>query len=175
MSSDLSWWLDEAAAVVALAREYGAQVIVNDRADIAVLAGADGVHVGQDDLSPALVRRVVGDTALVGLSTHTRAQATHAAATGASYLAVGPVFSTQTKDTGYGAVGLPLVAEAAEAAATVGRPLVAIGGITLDRAPEVLRAGAAAVAVISDLWVGGDPKSRVRAYLRTLERLLIGK
>jgi thiamine-phosphate pyrophosphorylase len=139
---------------------------------VARLCGAGGVHVGQDDLSPAAARAIVGRDAVVGLSTHTQAQVDAALSEPLSYLAVGPVFGTATKDTGYSAVGLDLVRYAAAAlarqAAQTGRPrreLVAIGGITLDRAVDVLQAGADSVAVISDLLGTGDPRARVREYL----------
>ncbi len=154
--------------VVALARAYGARVIVNDRADLARLAGADGVHVGQDDLAVSDARRLLGPTALVGLSTHTPAQIAAGAAEPASYLAVGPVFGTATKDTGYAPVGLELVRVAKSLAE--GKPIVAIGGITFETAPAVLAAGADAVAVIADLVAAGDPSARVRAYIDRLER-----
>jgi thiamine-phosphate pyrophosphorylase len=153
-----------ATAVVELGQPHGAQVIVNDRADVARLAGAAGVHVGQDDLSPADVRRVAGERAIVGLSTHTRDQIANAAGSSADYIAVGPVFGTQTKDTGYEAVGLDLV----RAGAAAGKPVVAIGGITLERAEAALAAGATSVAVISDLVSHGDPGARVRAFLDRL-------
>jgi len=87
------------------------------------------------------------------------------------YLAIGPVFGTSTKDTGYYAVGLPMVSRAAELAAAAGRPVVAIGGITLDTAPAVIGAGAASVAVIADLLVGDAPEARVRAFLDRLSRV----
>jgi thiamine-phosphate pyrophosphorylase len=156
--------------VVALARPYGAVVVVNDRADIAKLAGADGVHVGQDDLDPASVRRILGAHALVGLSTHSLEQVRAAAAEPASYIAVGPVFGTGTKDTGYAEVGTALIGKAAALLRTLGasQPVVAIGGITLERAPDVIRAGATSVAVISDLLSTGHPAERVREYLRVL-------
>jgi thiamine-phosphate pyrophosphorylase len=147
-----------------MAHGADAEVVVNDRADIARLAGADGVHVGQDDLAPALVRTIVGDAAIVGLSTHTPAQLTAARDAPVTYVAIGPVFATATKATGHEALGL----DGVRAAAGQGRPLVAIGGITLERAPDVLRAGAASVAVISDLLSTGDPEGRVREYLRRL-------
>jgi len=134
-----------------MCREAGAIFVVNDRADLAALCGADGVHVGQDDLSPAHVRTVVGSDAIVGLSTHDDAQIADAVAQPVSYLAIGPVFGTVTKATGYEAVGLDQVRRAAAAAHQAGLPLVAIGGITLVRAASVLNAGADAVAVISDL------------------------
>ncbi|MGE5245044.1 MAG: thiamine phosphate synthase [Betaproteobacteria bacterium] len=161
-------FLEIAAAVVARARGAGATVVINDRADVARLAHADGVHVGQDDLGPAAVRRVLGADAIVGRSTHTSEQMARALGEPISYLAIGPVFATATKATGYAPVGLEGVARAAAAARARGVPVVAIGGITLDRAPEVLAAGAASVAVITDLLTGGDPSARVRAYLDRL-------
>ena len=105
---------------------------------------------------------------MVGLSTHSLEQLERALDEPVDYVAIGPVFGTTTKDTGYEAVGIDLVREAARRATARGRPLVAIGGITLDRAAEVVRAGAASVAVISDLVSTGDPEARVRAYLRQL-------
>jgi thiamine-phosphate pyrophosphorylase len=153
-----------ADALVRLAHEAGAQLIVNDRADVARLAHADGVHVGQDDLSVDDARAIVGPDAIVGVSTHDDGQIAAAARTSATYIAVGPVYGTTTKDTGYDARGLDLVRRAA----ATGRPVVGIGGITLDRAPDVLAAGAASVAVISDLLTGGDPGARVRQFLGRL-------
>jgi len=148
-------------AVVAEGRARDAAVIVNDRADLARLSGADGVHVGQDDLSVEDARRLLGEDAIVGLSTHTAEQVTGAVSTAATYIAVGPVFGTSTKDTGYDAVGLDLIRRARRA---TDRPIVAIGGVTLDNAAEAIAAGATMVAVIADLLLGGDPASRVRAY-----------
>ena len=159
---------DTAAAVVELAHSAGAVAIVNDRADIARLAGADGVHVGQDDLTPSAVRTIVGEAAIVGLSTHTAEQVERAALEPISYLAIGPVFGTRTKATGYDAIGLERVRDAAARARARGLPLVAIGGITLENARSVSDAGAASVAVISDLLAGGAPESRVRAFLQAL-------
>jgi thiamine-phosphate pyrophosphorylase len=152
--------------VVELAQPYGAAVIVNDRADLARLSGAAGVHVGQEDLAPADARAIVGERALVGYSTHTIPQIDQAAREPVDYIAVGPIFGTRTKATGYDAVGLDLVAAAARRAE--GRPVVGIGGITLETAASVIAAGAAAVAVISDLLAEGNPSDRVAAYLRQL-------
>lgn len=166
------WLLQCAEAVVARAAAYDdAVVIVNDRADIARLSGARGVHVGQEDLTPAAVRWIVGGDALVGLSTHTREQLADALSEPVSYVAIGPVFGTDTKATGYAAVGLDGVRAAAHTARARGVPVVAIGGITLDRAQSVLDAGADAVAVITDLLVAGDPRARVAAYLGLLSRV----
>jgi thiamine-phosphate pyrophosphorylase len=152
--------------VVDAASAADASVIVNDRADLARLSGATGVHVGQDDLAPAAVRRLMGAHAIVGFSTHTTPQIERAAEEPIDYLAIGPVFGTQTKATGYVAVGREMVTQAARL--SNGRPVVAIGGITLESAPSVIAAGAAAVAVIGDLLAGGDPAGRVAAYLRAL-------
>lgn len=160
-SSSSAAQLTLARAAVAAAHASGAQLIVNDRADIARLAGADGVHVGQDDLAVDEVRGIVGDAAIVGLSTHDEAQLSAALRSSATYVAVGPIYRTSSKETGYAPRGLDLVRRAA----ALGRPIVAIGGITLERAPEVMAAGAASIAVISDL-LAVDPESRVRAFLR---------
>ena len=160
------------AQASAWARPLDAIVIVNDRADVALLAGAAGVHVGQDDLPAGAVRAWFPRLTLVGLSTHTQAQIDAAREDAPDYVAVGPVFGTATKATGYDAVGLDLVSYAARAggqgAARTERPVVAIGGITLERAPRVIEAGATSVAVISDLLIGGDPARRVRDYVRVL-------
>jgi len=156
-------FLSLAAAVVLEARRFGAAVIVNDRADLARMANAAGVHVGQDDL-PAAEVRAVAPAALIGLSTHSPEQVADGLSSAADYLAVGPIFGTNTKATGYDARGLDLV----RAAAGRGKPVVGIGGITLERAASVIQAGAAAVAVISDVLAGGDPEARTRDYLRAL-------
>jgi thiamine-phosphate pyrophosphorylase len=161
---------DTASAIVELARLCGATLIVNDRADIAKLAGAAGVHVGQDDLAASAVRALVGTSAIVGLSTHTIEQIEHAVTEPVSYVAVGPVFGTTTKDTGYNRIGLEMVRAAAARASARGLPLVAIGGITLQTARSVIDAGAASVAVIGDLLATGDPERRTREYLVALER-----
>jgi thiamine-phosphate pyrophosphorylase len=152
-----------ADAAVARTRGAGARLIINDRADVARLANADGVHVGQDDLSVPDVRHLLGRDAIVGVSTHTTDQVDAAGTTDATYIAVGPIYGTGTKETGYSARGLDLVRYAAR----LGRPIVAIGGITIANASEVIGAGATSVAVISDLLIG-DPAERVRAFLAAI-------
>jgi thiamine-phosphate pyrophosphorylase len=152
-----------ATAVVLDSQPFGATVIVNDRADIACMSKAGGIHVGQEDLTPAEVRAVAGPT-VVGLSTHSLEQVAEGLTSSADYLAVGPIFGTATKETGYDARGLRLV----QSAAGRGKPIVAIGGITLEGAPSVMAAGASSVAVISDLLTGGDPETRARDYLRVV-------
>jgi thiamine-phosphate pyrophosphorylase len=123
--------------------------------------------VGQDDLAPADARVQLGPDAILGVSTHDASQVARALQEPASYIAVGPIFGTRTKDTGYAAVGLDLVRAARRLGPTV--PIVAIGGITLDSAASVLEAGATAVAVIGDLLATGDPRARVEQYVRKLE------
>jgi thiamine-phosphate pyrophosphorylase len=161
-------FLDLANEMLQDTNAAGGTLIINDRADVAALSGAPGLHVGQEDLAPADARTVVGVEAIVGLSTHTQDQWERAVQEPISYMAIGPVFGTGTKDTGYHAIGLETVTRAAKAAAARQLPTVAIGGITLDNAAPVVAAGAASVAVISDLLTG-DPEDRCRAYLRMLE------
>lgn len=157
-------WTQEIAA---LAAPQGARVLVNDRCDAALMADAAGVHLGQDDLPPSVARRLLGPAAVVGISTHDATQVEAALRQPVSYLAVGPVHATRTKDTGCAPVGLEAVRRAARAAGD--RPVVAIGGITLETAPAVVAAGAASVAMIADLLGNGDPSERVRACLEALD------
>jgi thiamine-phosphate pyrophosphorylase len=140
--------------------------IVNDRADVAALAGASGVHIGQDDLSVEAARSLVGHSALVGVSTHNLDQFRAAAATSADYIAIGPVFETHTKSNPDPVVGTETVREARR---MTDKPIVAIGGITLERAPEVIAAGADSVAVISDILRAADSAKRARQYIELLE------
>lgn len=142
-----------ARAAVAAARASGARLVVNDRADVARIAGADGLHVGQDDLSPDDARAVIGPAMLLGVSTHGLAQLEAAASSPVDYVAIGPVFATRTKDDPDPVVGLEMVRRAR---AIVSRPLVAIGGITRANARLVIEAGADGVAVVSDLLDAPD-------------------
>jgi thiamine-phosphate pyrophosphorylase len=162
------WLLEMTDRLVAMAAPFNAQIIVNDRADVARLAGAAGVHVGQDDLAPEHVRALIGQHGVIGFSTHSIAQMDDAVQRPIDYVAVGPIFGTASKETGYDAVGLELVREAARRAAPRGLAVVAIGGITLDRAADVIAAGATSVAIISDLLSTGDPRARVSQYLDRL-------
>ena len=142
-------FLESAKAALVAARECGVQLIINDRADIAAAAGADGVHLGQDDLPVAAARELLGAKAIIGVSTHSVSQAEAATKLAIDYLALGPVFSTGTKDDTAPEVGLEGLKVVRS---KVGEfPLVAIGGITVDRALDVLQAGANSVAVISAL------------------------
>ncbi|HWI18541.1 MAG TPA: thiamine phosphate synthase, partial [Vicinamibacterales bacterium] len=149
-------FLELATRILEDTRAAGGTLIINDRADVAAVCGAHGLHVGQDDLSPADARAVIGASTFLGLSTHTEEQWEAAVLQPISYMAIGPAFSTGTKQTGYEAVGLGVIRAASTRAAAQGLPTVAIGGITIDNAVSVIEAGAASVAVISDL-VKGDP------------------
>jgi thiamine-phosphate pyrophosphorylase len=163
-------FLDLASRLRERADAAAACLIVNDRADIARLSGAAGVHVGQDDLPATAARAIVGEAAVLGLSTHNREQIDRGVLAPVTYIAIGPVFGTATKRTGYEAVGLARVRDASDRAAPRGISVVAIGGITLERAADVVEAGATSVAVITDLIAGGDPEARVRAYLDRLSQ-----
>jgi thiamine-phosphate pyrophosphorylase len=140
----------------------GIRFIVNDRADIAMLAGAGGVHVGQEDLGVEDARAICGPDRWVGVSTHTLEQLAAADRTSADYIAFGPIFSTATKKNPDPVVGTELLRKARQ---MTKKPLVAIGGITLQRAAEVYRAGADSLAVIRDLICAPNPGARAREYL----------
>jgi thiamine-phosphate pyrophosphorylase len=144
----------------------GLRFIVNDRADVAALADASGVHVGQEDLDVEEARVVIGESKLVGISTHNRAQFEQAAATSADYIAVGPIFSTSTKSNPDPVVGTEFVRQVRP---LTDKPIVAIGGITLERAAGVVQAGADSVAVISDILRAPDPGARARQFIEILE------
>jgi thiamine-phosphate pyrophosphorylase len=136
---------------VAIARQRGVKIVVNDRVDIALLAGADGVHLGQDDLPPSAARRILGPNAVIGVSTHTPEQARRALTDGvADYIAFGPVFKTTTKADHEPVAGLEKLAEIRRE--TLGAPLVAIGGIGLENLASVLGAGADSAAIISEFY-----------------------
>jgi thiamine-phosphate pyrophosphorylase len=173
--------LDQAIACLKLTREAGATLIINDRVDVALTAGADGVHLGQDDLSVDEAREILGEDKIIGVSTHSIDQFRAALETSANYIALGPVFPTLTKENTAPVIGLELVREARK---LTDRPLVAIGGINLGRAPEVIEAGADCVAVISALYplpekvdLGSKPEitMAVRNFLEILSSDAIGQ
>jgi len=157
--------LQAAQALNVTARQDGASFLLNDRPDIARLAGTNGVHLGQDDLELAAARKIVGTDALVGISTHSLEQFRSAAETDADYIAVGPIFETRSKAKPDPVVGLELIRQARQ---LTSRPIVAIGGITLERTADVIRAGANSVAVISDILAAKNPATRVKQYLEIL-------
>jgi thiamine-phosphate pyrophosphorylase len=158
-------WLSRAREVRIMTRQAGARLIVNDRADLARLAGADGVHLGQDDLSLRDARRIVGPSALIGVSTHEPPQLDQAVLAGASYLGVGPVFPSATKDFST----LAGLAYVGHAAATTTLPWFAIGGIDEDNLDEVLAAGATRIAVSAAVVSAERPRKAAAALKRRLD------
>ena len=144
----------------------GVTFVVNDRADVAAAAEASGVHIGQADLGAKAARSVIGTGKLLGVSTHNLDQFKEAAGTSADYIAVGPIFATSTKANPDPVVGLEFLRRVRP---LTDKPIVAIGGITLDHAAEVIQAGADCVAVIRDILLARDPGRRVRQYIELLE------
>jgi thiamine-phosphate pyrophosphorylase len=141
-----------------------ATLIMNDRPDLCLAAGFDGVHLGQEDLSPTAARKILGPGSWIGVSAHNLGQVKEADARATNYVAIGPVFATRSKRNPDPVIGLDGV-RAARAATR--KPLVAIGGITRANCRDVIEAGADCVAVISDLV--GSPRKSVEAFLRNLE------
>lgn len=156
----------QAQQIAALCRDLGADFVMNDRADIALLLNA-GLHLGQDDLLPSDGRRVLGDAGFIGFSTHNEMQLRAAVAEPIDYVALGPIFGTTSKQNPDAVVG---VDELRRLRPLTQRPLVAIGGITRANARSVIEAGADAVAVINDLFPeDGDIRGRVEAWLQDLK------
>ena len=156
---------DVSSAIAERVRQAGGIFIVNDRADVARLSRADGVHVGQEDLWVEQARRVLLPGQRLGVSTHTRTQFEEAEATSVDYLAFGPIFTTGSKERPDPVVGLDRLREMRT---LTRKPLVAIGGITLDNAASVIEAGADSVAVIHDLLAVEDIETRARKFLQVL-------
>ena len=160
---------ESARSLVEIARSIQAMVpdvplVVNDRADVALAAGAAGVHVGVDDLAPALLRRVVPPGFIIGASVGSEEEASRAV--GADYVGIGPVFATGSKSDAGTAIGAARFAELAKRCAV---PAVAIGGITSHRVAEVMAAGASGVAVISALFGASDPTLAAREIRSALD------
>jgi thiamine-phosphate pyrophosphorylase len=147
----------------ALRQAVGVKLIMNDRADLCLAAEFDGVHVGQDDLSPEGVRRIIGDELWLGVSTHNPKQVSDATKKPANYLAVGPVFATSSKADPDPVIGLEGVRQAK---LLTDKPLVAIGGITRENCRSVFAAGADSIAVISDLLT--EPRKSAEDFFRIL-------
>jgi len=139
----------DAKEALIIARKTDVKIIINDRVDIALALKADGVHLGQDDLPSAYARKILGEKAIIGFSTHNLKQAAEALKLPIDYLAIGPVFTTKTKENPEETVGVEILKKVREAIGDF--PLVAIGGITLENFREVLNEGADLVAVIGDL------------------------
>jgi thiamine-phosphate pyrophosphorylase len=154
---------EAAKEVISFAHSAGIKILINDRVDIAIAVGADGVHLGQDDLPAEFTRKLLGEHAIIGFSTHSLEQAISATALPINYIAIGPVFATTTKENPDPVIGTETVRTVREA---IGRiPLVAIGGINRDNCSAVLKAGASSVAIVGDLLK--DPDS-IAENLRTL-------
>lgn len=155
-----------AATLCPLVQSGGGAFIVNDRCDVALAVGADGVHLGQEDLPLADARAMLGGQKLIGISTHNLAQALEAEAGGADYIGYGPIFATMTKekpDPVVGVVGL------GEVRARLRIPIVAIGGITPRNVTEVMAAGADAVAAVSAILAAADPQAALGELLKAVQ------
>jgi thiamine-phosphate pyrophosphorylase len=152
----------EAREILNAVASSDVRVILNDRPDVAAMVGAGGVHVGQRDLAVEAARAIVGRRLWVGVSTHNLPELVDADHTSADYIAVGPVFPTGTKENPDPVVGIDLVRQARQ---VTRKPLVAIGGITVESAADLFRAGADSVAVIGDLLRAPDLAQRAREYV----------
>ena len=154
---------EEAVKAVTAAREAGVVLLINDRVDIAKMTGADGVHLGQDDLPPAAARELLGPDAIIGFSTHSLAEATAAASEPVDYIAFGPIFPTDTKSDTEPVVGLERLAQIRNALPKM--QIVAIGGINADNIAAVIEAGADSAAVISSAVAEGENIAKNLALL----------
>ncbi len=157
---------EECLRLRAMTREAGAAFIVNDDIDLALLVGADGVHVGQEDLPVAAVRTLVGEKMAIGLSTHSPQQARAAVSLGADYIGVGPIFATQTKDDVCAPVGLEYLDFVVR---EIGLPFVAIGGIKEHNLAEVAAHGARCLALVTEITQTQDIKMKIASLLHVLE------
>ncbi len=163
-TEQLAW----ARAIRTCTQRTNTLFFVNDRFDLALLAHADGVHLGQEDLAPAQIPQAARAKLFVGRSTHDRAQAEQALREAVDCIAFGPVFGTTSKESPYAAQGLERLAEIAALVAPI--PLVAIGGITLDNTPDVLRAGASSVAVLSAIAAAKNPQRAATQFCELFSR-----
>jgi thiamine-phosphate pyrophosphorylase len=159
-------FFQEAAEAFGIARERGLKIIINDRVDIALAIKASGVHLGQDDLPPEAARRLLGREVIIGFSTHNLYQARLAVKMPIDYIAIGPIFPTSTKPASEPPVGLEGLRQVRQAVGKI--PLVAIGGITAETSQDVLKAGADAIAVISDIWASSAQVSQTEHLLHRI-------
>ncbi len=158
---------DDALEALKIARAENVKIIINDRVDVALALKADGVHLGQDDLSPAEARKILGENAIIGFSTHNLEQLAEAVKMPIDYAAIGPVFTTKTKENPDETVGIEIVKKARKLIGNF--PLVAIGGINATNFLDVLSAGADSTAIISDLLAEAD---KIEAKLKSLQTQL---
>jgi thiamine-phosphate pyrophosphorylase len=171
-SSSTRAMVEEAGALAALCRARGVPFIVNDRLDLALAVDADGLHVGQDDLPPALARGLLGRGKLLGVSVGSVEEALRAKAEGADYLGASPIFATPTKSDAPRPMGLEGLRELA---AAMDLPIVAIGGINASNAEAVIEAGASGLAVVSAIVSMPDPEGAARALRAILESTRMGQ
>lgn len=155
----------ECVKIREMTAEAGVTFIVNDHVDLALAVEADGVHIGQDDMPPESVRRLVGEGVILGLSTHSPAQARAAVLSGVDYIGVGPIFPTSTKKDVCAAVGLEYLEYAIN---NINIPLVAIGGIKEHNISQVVRMGAKCIALVTEIVGAGDIKAKVAALNKAL-------
>jgi len=170
--------VEEARAIKQALAASGVPLLVNDRVDVALAAGADGVHVGQDDMAVADARRLLGERAIIGLSVKTSAQAREAPVDLLDYVAIGGVFATASKDNPdppVGADGLRAIADIVRSRAAKKLPIAAIAGIDHRNAGDVIAAGADGVAVISALSMTADPTAAARALRAVVDRALTAR
>jgi thiamine-phosphate pyrophosphorylase len=158
---------EECLKIRELTRVAGVTFIVNDRVDLAMLVGADGLHLGQDDLPPEAVREMVGEKMIIGLSTHSPAQATAAVRLGVDYIGVGPIFATNTKKDVSAPVGLEYLEYVVE---NIRLPFVALGGIKEHNIAEVYRRGARCIALVTEIVGARDIGAKVRALRKAIEK-----
>ena len=161
-------FLEEARTLAALCRRYGVPLIINDNVEVALASGADGVHVGQDDLTVEQVRRLAGDRLIVGVSAHSVEQALAAQAGGADYLGVGAVFATATKSDAHVLPRETL----AEICRAVDIPVVAIGGISADNLLQLAGTGVDGVALVSAIFSAPDIEGQCRKLRALSERMV---
>lgn len=158
----------EAEKALAIARETGVKILINDRVDLALSLKADGAHLGQDDLPPAEARKILGETAIIGFSTHSVEQAIAAVKFSIDYIAIGPIFETSTKENADAIVSLEGLKRVRESIGDF--PLVAIGGITQENARLCLEAGADSVAVIGCLLKEpGNIKQKTQEFFHAIQ------
>jgi thiamine-phosphate pyrophosphorylase len=155
-------FFEAALEAVKIGHSLRAQIIINDRVDIALAVGADGVHLGQEDLPPECARKILGREKIIGFSVHNLEQALAADSMPVDYIAVGPIFETSTKERPDPIIGLDALRRIRN---STSKPIVAIGGITLERLREVFEAGADSAALISDILSASDIADRVRQLL----------
>lgn len=160
-------FLADTIEAISIANRFGAKLIVNDRVDIAIAAGAEGVHLGQDDLPPSYARRLLGNDAIIGFSTHNISQAVSAFLEPVDYIAIGPVFPTTSKTDHHPVIGLDVVRSIRQAIGNF--PLVGIGGITFENARSVIEAGADSVAVIGAIHKGSSVRDSMRYMLNNVK------